>query len=112
MLIDHDWPGNARQLQNVIQRLLILHNGKEIGVKDVTMALGGDINMQANSNDMSEFFEGDMREAKEQFERAYLTHHLSIVEGNVSALAKKVGLERTHLYRKLKSLDISARDSK
>ena len=112
MLIDHDWPGNARQLQNVIQRLLILHNGKEIGVKDTTMALGGDINMQTNSPDMSEFFEGDMREAKEQFERAYLAHHLSIVQGNVSALAKKVGLERTHLYRKLKSLDISARDSK
>lgn len=111
-LSDHDWPGNARQLQNVIQRLLILNNGKEIGINDVNSALGGDINMQTNSQDMSEYFEGDMREAKEHFERAYLTHHLSLVEGNVSALAKKVGLERTHLYRKLKSLDISARDSK
>ena len=68
--------------------------------------------MQTQSTDMSEYFEGDMRDAKEQFERAYLTHHLAIVEGNVSALAKKVGLERTHLYRKLKSLDISARDIK
>jgi len=111
-LVDHDWPGNARQLQNVIQRLLILNNGKEIGINDVSSALGGDINMQTNSHGLSEYFEGDMREAKEQFERAYLTHHLSLVEGNVSALAKKVGLERTHLYRKLKSLDISARDSK
>jgi len=111
-LVDHDWPGNARQLQNVIQRLLILNNGKEIDVSEITSALGGDINMQANTQDLSEYFEGDMREAKEQFERAYLTHHLSLVEGNVSALAKKVGLERTHLYRKLKSLDISARDSK
>ena len=111
-LVDHDWPGNARQLQNVIQRLLILNNGKEIDVSEITSALGGDINMQTNTQDLSEYFEGDMREAKEQFERAYLTHHLSLVEGNVSALAKKVGLERTHLYRKLKSLDISARDSK
>ena len=96
----------------MIQRLLILNNGKEIDVTGVQAALGGDINMQTNTPNMSEYFEGDMREAKEQFERAYLTHHLSLVEGNVSALAKKVGLERTHLYRKLKSLDISARDSK
>ena len=111
-LINHDWPGNARQLQNVLQRLLILNSDKEISVNDVLSALGGDINMQTQSTDMSEYFEGDMRDAKEQFERAYLTHHLAIVEGNVSALAKKVGLERTHLYRKLKSLDISARDIK
>ena len=111
-LINHDWPGNARQLQNVLQRLLILNSDKEISVNDVLSALGGDINMQTQSTDMSEYFEGEMRDAKEQFERAYLTHHLAIVEGNVSALAKKVGLERTHLYRKLKSLDISARDIK
>ena len=50
--------------------------------------------------------------AKEEFERAYLMHHLETVSGNVSQLAKKVGLERTHLYRKLKSLDINARDAK
>ena len=111
-LIDHDWPGNARQLQNVIQRLLILNSGNEIKKSDINSALGGDINMQANSADMTEYFEGDMREAKEQFERAYLAHHLSTVGGNVSALAKKVGLERTHLYRKLKSLDINTRDIK
>jgi len=111
-LVDHDWPGNARQLQNVIQRLLILNSGSEIQASDINSALGGDINMQTGSADMSEYFEGDMREAKEQFERAYLVHHLSIVGGNVSALAKKIGLERTHLYRKLKSLDINTRDIK
>ena len=111
-LIDHDWPGNARQLQNVIQRLLILNSGDEITFKDVSSALSGDINMQNNSDSISEFFEGDMREAKEQFERAYLTHHLSTVNGNVSALAKKIGLERTHLYRKLKNLDINTKGIK
>ena len=111
-LIDHDWPGNARQLQNVIQRLLILNSGDEITFKDVSSALSGDINMQNNSDSISEFFEGDMREAKEQFERAYLTHHLSTVNGYVSALAKKIGLERTHLYRKLKNLDINTKGIK
>ena len=111
-LVAHDWPGNARQLQNVIQRLLILNSGSEITIKDINSALGGDININNSTDALLEYFEGDMREAKEQFERAYLVHHLSIVKGNVSALAKKVGLERTHLYRKLKSLDINTRDIK
>lgn len=111
-LEQYDWPGNVRQLQNIIQRLLILNTGKSIDLADVTAALGGDINMQTKSHDAPEYFDGDMRQAKEHFERQYLTHHLTAAEGNVSALAKKVGLERTHLYRKLKSLDISARDVK
>ena len=53
-----------------------------------------------------------MRTAKESFEREYLSHHLNAVNGNVSKLADIVGLERTHLYRKLKSLDINSRDVK
>lgn len=112
LLIDYDWPGNVRQLQNVIQRLLVLHSGTEISPDEVSAALGGDLNMQTQKNDFPEYFDGDMRQAKEQFERAYLHHHLCLVDGNVSALAKKVGLERTHLYRKLKSLDINSRDIK
>jgi len=111
-LVDYDWPGNVRQLQNVIQRLLVLNNSREISVNEVAAALGGDVNLQTQASDLPDYFDGDMRYAKEQFERAYLSHHLSSVDGNVSALAKKVGLERTHLYRKLKSLDISARDAK
>jgi len=111
-LSSYKWPGNVRQLQNVLQRLLVLNNGREIDLQNVDAALGGDLNMQQQANGHSEFFEGEMREAKEAFEKAYLNHHLVLVEGNVSALAKKIGLERTHLYRKLKSLDINARDIK
>lgn len=111
-LVDYDWPGNVRQLQNVIQRLLILNTEKNITLSDVTDALGGDTGMQKQSQSLPDYFEGNMRKAKEAFEKAYLNYHLGTVDGNVSALAKKVGLERTHLYRKLKSLDISARDAK
>ena len=53
-----------------------------------------------------------MRTAKEKFERAYLQHHLLTVDGNVSELSKKIGLERTHLYRKLKALDISTKEAR
>ncbi len=111
-LVNYNWPGNVRQLQNVIQRLLILSGGSEITVNDVSSALDGDMGMHKRSNALPDYFEGDMRKAKEAFEKAYLSYHLGTVDGNVSALAKKVGLERTHLYRKLKSLDISARDAK
>lgn len=111
-LCDYQWPGNVRQLQNVIQRLLILNTDQEITIGEVSDALGGDLGMQKKNTPLPDYFEGDMRKAKEAFEKAYLSYHLNTVDGNVSALAKKVGLERTHLYRKLKNLDISARDAK
>lgn len=111
-LSDYKWPGNVRQLQNVIQRLLVLNSSDEIDLDSVKSALGGDVDMRQKVAQLPDYFDGDMRKAKEEFERAYLTHHLETVSGNVSQLAKKVGLERTHLYRKLKSLDINARDAK
>ena len=111
-LYEYTWPGNVRQLQNVIQRLLVLNNGAKITDQEVKVAIGGDVNMQTPEPSIPNYFDGEMRHAKEQFEKAYLTYQLSKVNGNVSALAKNVGLERTHLYRKLKSLNITASDSK
>jgi len=108
-LCEYEWPGNVRQLQNVVQRLLILNSDSQITMDDVSDALGGDLGMQKKDSAIPDYFEDDMRKAKEAFEKAYLSYHLETVDGNVSALAKKVGLERTHLYRKLKSLEISAR---
>ncbi len=111
-LSNYAWPGNARQLQNVIQRLLILNIGQPIGQAEVESALSSDLNVQQKRDVLPDYFHGDMRSAKEAFEREYLAHHLSAVQGNVSKLAELVGLERTHLYRKLKSLDINTRDAK
>ncbi len=113
-LNDYPWPGNVRQLQNIVQRLMVLNPDTEIGVTQVKQALGDDANIEADSQQVAlpDFFSHDMRGAKEAFEKAYLTHHLIKVDGNVSALAKKIGLERTHLYRKLKQLDLNAKDVK
>ena len=111
-LSQYDWPGNVRQLQNIIQRMLILNSGEQIDNDDVTAALGGDIALKPRIASLPDYFDADMRSAKEQFEKAYLNYHLELVDGNVSALAKKIGMERTHLYRKLKNLDISSRGSK
>ena len=111
-LNNYDWPGNVRQLQNVLQRLIILSTDQTISTKDVNAAIGGDINITNQNAQLPDYFDNDMRQAKLHFEKQYLIHHLELVNGNVSALAKKISLERTHLYRKLKSLDISPQDSK
>ena len=113
LLIAYDWPGNAQQLQNVIQRLIVLNTDNHISKSDINSALGGDINVNGKaSTETPDYFETNIRQAKEQFETEYLRYQLNKVNGNVSALAKNVGLERTHLYRKLKSLKITASDSK
>ncbi len=113
-LTDYRWPGNVRQLQNIIQRLVVLNIGKVIDLPQVKSALGGDADIESDTaaETIPDYFDYDMRAAKEAFERAYLSHHLTTVDGNVSALAKKIGLERTHLYRKLKSLDVNSKQAK
>ena len=57
-------------------------------------------------------FELPLKEARDEFERAYLNHHLGLVKGNVSELAQVIGMERTHLYRKLKNLGIDPKQAK
>ena len=97
-----------------MQRLMILNRENLIDLDQVKGALGGDVKIEneKGSNGIPDYFGHDMRNAKEAFEKAYLSHHLKTVDGNVSALAKKIGLERTHLYRKLKSLDLTAKSGK
>ena len=111
-LTSYAWPGNVRQLLNLIQRLLILNQGDEISLDEVRQALQQKIKTKNSDSDLSEYLNLDMRQAKEAFEKEYLKYHLDKVDGNVSVLAKKIGLERTHLYRKLKSLEINPKASK
>lgn len=111
-LTSYSWPGNVRQLVNLIQRLLILNQGDVISLDEVQQALQQKIKAKTGDNDLGEYLNLDMRQAKEAFEKEYLKHHLDKVDGNVSVLAKKIGLERTHLYRKLKSLEINPKASK
>ncbi|MFN2309622.1 MAG: sigma-54-dependent transcriptional regulator [Gammaproteobacteria bacterium] len=102
----HAWPGNVRELKNLVQRLLILAAGEEISAQEVDAALG----VQAAAGAVGTLpFDLPLREAREQFERAYLEHQLAEAGGSVGQLAKRVGMERTHLYRKLKSLGIEAK---
>ncbi len=109
-LRNYHWPGNVRELKNLMQRLLILGSDTEISVEEVEPTL----NIQHRPSPPSNLpiFDLPLREAREQFERAYLEHQLQEVGGNVSKVANRVGLERTHLYRKLRALDIDPKQTK
>jgi len=103
-LRQYSWPGNIRELKNMVQRLLILGKNEAISLEEVETALGEQPNTE-NANSLYNF-DLPIREARERFERAYLEHQLKLFNGSVSKIAKIVGMERTHLYRKLKSLNI------
>jgi two-component system nitrogen regulation response regulator NtrX len=111
ILQQYSWPGNVRELKNLIQRLLILNRGEEVSVEEVQSALGKRSVTVASSEYMPQY-DQSLRDARDDFERNYLLHHLKQVGGNVSELAKIVGMERTHLYRKLKALDINPKNSR
>jgi len=107
-LRNYPWPGNVRELRNLVRRLLILSGGEEITLAEVEREL----NVQAGANEplvKQDLLSLPLREAREQFERAYLQQQLQLCNGRVGQLAKRVGMERTHLYRKLRSLGIDFR---
>ncbi len=105
ILRNYHWPGNVRELKNLIQRVLILNRGEEVDAAEIQAALS-DVSTGAVRQFPSSAFDMNLREAREQFEKSYLEYHLQRFSGNVSELAQFAGMERTHLYRKLKTFGI------
>ena len=106
-LRSYKWPGNESELKNLVQRLLILGAEEIINVEEIESFLGKIEIQQKQYN--TEIFNLNLplRDARENFEKAYLIYQLEKANGNVSKLANEVGIERTHLYRKLKTLGIN-----
>ena len=106
----YPWPGNVRELANLVEGLLASGNSDEVGLEELEAFLP-----QAGAGDAplieSDLLAMPLREAREHFERAYLTEQLSLCGGKVGQLAKRVGMERTHLYRKLRALGVDFRQS-
>ncbi|MEA2094000.1 MAG: sigma-54 dependent transcriptional regulator [Pseudomonadota bacterium] len=105
-LRNYGWPGNIRELKNLVQRLLILGSNEEIEADEIEQSLNSQTQVPAGKAGPAMAYELPLREAREQFERDYLVHQLRESGGSVGKLAKRVGMERTHLYRKLRSLGI------
>ena len=107
-LRNYHWLGNIRELRNLVQRLLILGTDTEITQEEVEEVLGRSIPIFSQGIEQLpvSLFELPLRQAREQFEHDYLSYQLEQCGGNVSQLAERVQMERTHLYRKMRSLNI------
>ena len=104
-LRNYHWPGNLVQLESVVKTVAQLTRGAEIGVADVTNAFAT-LEAPLPSPTQSLPLDRELRAARDAFERVYFEYHLGREGGNMSRVADRVGLERTHLYRKLKQLGI------
>jgi DNA-binding NtrC family response regulator len=104
-LRNYSWPGNLVQLESVVKTVAQLTLGGEIGAADVTNAFAT-LEAPLPNPAQSLLLDRGLREARDAFERVYFEYHLGREGGNMSRVAERVGLERTHLYRKLKQLGI------
>ena len=111
-LRSHSWLGNIRELKNLVQRLLIVGTDYEVTQEEVEEALGSQVPIYnyGISKIPENLFDMPLRQAREQFEHDYLVYQLQQTKGNVSKLAERVKMERTHLYRKMRTLDIDPKN--
>ncbi|HSH12381.1 MAG TPA: sigma 54-interacting transcriptional regulator, partial [Desulfurivibrionaceae bacterium] len=116
-LLAHDWPGNIRELRNLVERAVIMSPGMKITGADLAMLLPGAgrrgvtpsaATAGAETALGASFEVGNFKEARRNFEREYLLARLRENDGNISQTAETIGLERSHLHKKLKALEIES----
>ena len=108
----HDWPGNVRQLRNIIERTLILAPGDRVECIDIDLLPSEVVEGQGSSSMVSSsiaIMGSPLREARESFEREYLKVQIRRFSGNISRTASFIGMERSALHRKLKALGLADR---
>ena len=105
-LRNYDWPGNLMQLRGTVRSLALTCTGEEISADDVKRVLAAPAPVQS---DPSIPLNIPLREARDLFEKSYFEQLIDHESGNMTRVAERAGLERTHLYRKLKLLGIRLR---
>ena len=102
----YDWPGNVSQLINYVEKSLILNqdnnHSNELEVDDLALQMGDD----SSSISSNQSLDLSLKEARFEFEKEYLISQINRFNGNISKVSDFTGMERTALYRKIKSLDI------
>ena len=102
--LTYDWPGNVRELRNMVERLVIMAPRDVIGPEDLPPPLRTREEAEAGENPQRD---RKLKDARDAFERAYILGELRAHEWNMTRTAEKLGIERSHLYRKLKTYGIS-----
>jgi len=108
----HDWPGNVRQLRNIIERTLILAPGDRVERIDIDLLPAEIVERQGSAamgSSSIAIMGSPLREARESFEREYLKVQIRRFSGNISRTASFIGMERSALHRKLKALGLADR---
>ena len=103
----YDWPGNVRELRNLVERISILSvNEKKINVNGLVQDALSQKNINENTDSYNNVLSYPLKEAREKFEKEYLTSQIKKHKGNISKTAEFIGMERSALHRKLKTLGI------
>jgi two-component system nitrogen regulation response regulator NtrX len=105
LLMKHDWPGNVRELKNIIERLIIMTPSDEITDADIpTLNVKEEKDMASGAQSATA---DSLKDAKMDFERQFILKKLEENEGNISKTAEAIGLERSNLHKKLRSLKVA-----
>ena len=107
-LLRHDWPGNVRELKNLMERALILGRGTDITTRDLG-PLAARVISEPDPFSFPEF--PSLREGRDWFEGEYIKREMKLQNGNMTRVAERLGLDRSNLYKRLKSLGIEVRES-
>ncbi len=113
VLQSHDWPGNARQLRNIIERLMIMAGGDPDTIITADMLpddISSTVPLSPNGSGGEHLMSLPLRDAREIFEREYLMAQINRFGGNISRTAEFVGMERSALHRKLRALGVNSSD--
>ncbi|WP_286799864.1 sigma 54-interacting transcriptional regulator, partial [Oceanicaulis sp. UBA2681] len=111
----HDWPGNVRQLRNNVERLLILATGspdEPVTLDSLPSEVAGRATSAETGLDAERMIALPLRDARENFEREYLKAQINRFGGNISRTANFIGMERSALHRKLKTLGVASLNRK
>lgn len=103
LLTDYNWPGNVRELKNVVERMNILIDSEKVTANQIKNNIL-DNNIKSKNLDYSEYH--NLKEAKDAFEKKYILEKLSENENNISKTAKELGIERSHLHKKIKKFNL------
>jgi two-component system nitrogen regulation response regulator NtrX len=100
-LLKYDWPGNVREIKNLVERLVIMTTSGVIKIDDLPPYF-----KDSQPAHKQGLFPGTLKEARKDFEREFILRKLNEFGGNMARTAESIGIERSHLYRKVKSYGI------